>query len=224
MNTLIVVAHPEPRSICAEFARRAASRMSREGEIRMLDLYADAFDPVIRSSHFPDRASPGRFEPMVEQAHQAATRRISPDVAEHQAALEWSDCVLLVFPLWWWSLPAILKGWVDRVLSTDFAYGSSDLAGRRAMLCVTAETRADRFASADGANPLHHIERGILKFCGFEVAPSFVAADIYNLTDGQREALLADFEQWVGDHLAGSTAAAGPRRAHPPNAAAQCSP
>ena len=66
----------------------------------------------------------------------------------------------------------------------------------------------------DGANPLHHIERGILKFCGFEVAPSFVAADIYNLTDSQREALLADFEQWVGDHLAESAAAAGPRRAN----------
>ena len=77
------------------------------------------------------------------------------------------------------------------------------MTGRRAMLCVTAETKADRFASSDGTNPLHHIERGILKFCGFEVAPSFVAADIYNLTDSQRETLLADFEQWVGDSPGG---------------------
>ena len=52
---------------------------------------------------------------MIEQAHQARTGELMADIAEHQAALEWSDRLLLVFPLWWWSMPAILKGWIDRV-------------------------------------------------------------------------------------------------------------
>jgi NAD(P)H dehydrogenase (quinone) len=202
MKTLIVLAHPERRSFCAELARRAVARLETEGEVRLLDLYADEFDPVIRRSHFPCRASAGRFEPMVEQAHQARTGDISADVAEHQAALDWCDRLLLVFPLWWWSMPAILKGWIDRVFATDFAYGSQDLSGRLAMLCTTAETKSERFDPTDGRNPLHHIERGILKFCGFEVAPSFVAAQIYDLSDADRRQLLADFEDWVAIHLA----------------------
>lgn len=175
----------------------------------MLDLYADDFDPLIRPSHFPQRAVPERFEPMVEQAHQAKIGRVSADVARHQEALEWSNCVLLVFPLWWWSMPAIMKGWVDRVLSMDFAYGAKDLKGRIGMLCVTAETKAERFEPSDGTNPLHHIERGILKFCGFAVAPSFVAADIYDLTADQRERLLERFADWVGLHLGTASAALG---------------
>lgn len=200
-RTLIVLAHPEPQSFCAELARRAATRLQSCCEVRSLNLYAEGFDPVIRPVHFPDRVQRERFEPMVEQAQQAAMSAVTPDVAEHQALLTWCDRLVLVFPLWWWSMPAILKGWVDRVLSTDFAYGARDLSGRRAMICTTAETKAERFAPTDGNNPLHHIERGILKFCGFEVAPSFVAPDIYSATDAQRRDLLSMFETWVIDHL-----------------------
>lgn len=141
---------------------------------------------------------------MVEQARQAAAGAVTHDVAEHQAAVEWCDRLLLVFPLWWWSMPAILKGWIDRVFSTDFAYGSRDLRGRKAMLCATAETKSERFAPTDGNNPLHHIERGILKFCGFEVAPSFVVANIYDVADADRKKMLVDFEQWIARHLTGS--------------------
>ena len=209
MKTLIVLAHPESQSFCAELARRAVVRMRLAGEVQVLDLYAEGFDPVIRPSHFPRRASAERFEPMIEQAHQARTGELMADIAEHQAALEWSDRLLLVFPLWWWSMPAILKGWIDRVFSTDFAYGSKDLTGRLGMLCTTAETKSERFVPADGRNPLHHIERGILKFCGFSVAPSFVAADIYDLTDADRHKLLADFEDWIAIHLAGVGASCG---------------
>jgi Putative NADPH-quinone reductase (modulator of drug activity B) len=196
-----VLAHPEGQSFCAQLARRAADRLQSAGEVRTIDLHAEGFDPVIRPTHFAERASPERFEPMVEQAHQAATARPTPDIAEHQAALHWCDQLLLVFPLWWWSMPAILKGWVDRVLSTDFAYGTNDLGGRIAMLCTTAETKSERFAPEDGRNPLHHIERGILKFCGFEVAPSFVAADIYDRSEADREKLLADFADFVARHF-----------------------
>jgi len=206
LRSLIVLAHPEQQSFCAELARRAASRLQSVGEVRILDLYADGFDPVIRPAHFPQRASPERFEPMVEQARQAAMGAVTPDIVGHQANLHWCDRLLLVFPLWWWSMPAILKGWIDRVFSADFAYGSCDLSGRIAMLCATAETKSDRFLPTDGNNPLHHIERGILKFCGFRVAPSFVAADIYDVSDAGRSKLLDDFQDWIARHLAADAA------------------
>ncbi|MFL6759167.1 NAD(P)H-dependent oxidoreductase [Sphingomonas sp.] len=206
IRTLVVLAHPEKRSFCAELARRAAALLHSVGEVRIIDLYEEAFDPVIRPAHFPQRASSERFEPMVEQGRQSATGAVTPDIADHQAALQWCDRLVLVFPLWWWSMPAILKGWIDRVFSTDFAYGSQDLSGRIAMLCATAETKAERFAAIDGNNPLHHIERGILKFCGFEVARSFVAANIYSASDADRHKLLANFEGLVSQQLAPKTA------------------
>ena len=87
------------------------------------------------------------------------------------------------------------------MFSTDFAYGSRDLGGRKAMLCATAETKSERFAPTDGNNPLHHIERGILKFCGFEVAPSFVAANIYEVADSDRRTMLGELEEWVARHF-----------------------
>lgn len=201
MRSLIILAHPEPKSFCAELARRAALRLGGGGEVRLVDLYAVDFDPVIRRGHFAERASTERFEPMVEQAHQAATGAVTSDVAHHQADLNWCDRLLLVFPLWWWSMPAILKGWIDRVLSADFAYGARDLGGRTAMICTTAETKSERFEPRDGNNPLHHIERGILKFCGFEVVPSFVAADIYLLSDVERKQLLGSVEEHVARYL-----------------------
>ncbi len=212
MRSLIILAHPEGQSFCAELARRASERLQCLGEARTLDLYAENFDPVIRPAHFPSRASNEKFEPMVEQSHQAATGDVTFDVARHQVAVQWCDRLLLVFPLWWWSMPAILKGWVDRVLSTDFAYGARDLSGRKAMLCVTAETKSERFVSKDGNNPLHHIERGILKFCGFEVASSFVAADIYSLPDERRTSLLAEFEDWVESNFAAAEVQNGARK------------
>src|SRR5437764_13081231 len=101
MKSLIVLAHPEPLSFCSEVARLAALPLRSAGEVRILDLYAENFDPVIRPAHFPACAAE-RFEPMVEQARQAAAGAVTRDVAEHQATVEWCDRLLLVFPLWWW--------------------------------------------------------------------------------------------------------------------------
>jgi putative NADPH-quinone reductase len=69
------------------------------------------------------------------------------------------------------------------------------------MLTVTAETKAQRFAPSGPEHPLHHIERGILKFCGYEVLPSFVIADVYAQTDAQRRHKLVELRRHVRSHF-----------------------
>src|SRR5438045_3364138 len=84
-GSLTVRAAPERRSFGAELARRDGLPRGSAGQVRILDLYAENFDPVIRPAHFPVRAATERFEPMVEQARQVAAGAVTHDVAEHQA-------------------------------------------------------------------------------------------------------------------------------------------
>jgi NAD(P)H dehydrogenase (quinone) len=116
----------------------------------------------------------------------------SEDIAREQDKLRWADTVILQFPLWWYSMPAILKGWVERVYAYGFAYGVGEhsdarwgdrfgegsLAGKRAMVIVTTggweshyTTRGINGPLDDLLFPIHH---GILYYPGFEVLPPFV--------------------------------------------------
>lgn len=187
MKSLIVTSHPEPNSFNHAMAATIAEALGSIGhQVTLLDLHAENFDPAIRQEQFPARKALTHFDVMAEQAHQAEIQRAARDVERSQALLSEADNLILQFPLWWWSLPAQLKGWIDRVFSSGFAYGGADLSGRRAMLAVTAETAAKRFQAVGHEHPLHHIERGMLKFCGFEVLPAFVIADIYRLRPNER--------------------------------------
>lgn len=198
MKTLIVTSHPEPRSFNHAMAEAAGDALRAAGHhVQLLDLHAEDFDPVVRPRHFPLRQNGQRLEVMAEQAAQARRGDADGEVLHSQQLLLAADNLILQFPLWWWSLPAQLKGWVDRVFSDGFAYGAASLGGRRAMLTVTAETKAERFLAAGAENPLHHIERGILGFCGLKVLPAFVVADVYALTQAGREGRLAA----LGDHV-----------------------
>jgi NAD(P)H dehydrogenase (quinone) len=198
VKTLIVTSHPEPRSFNHAMAAAAGDALRTVGHhVQLLDLHAENFDPVIRAAHFPLRQNGERLEVMAEQAAQARRGDSDEEVLRSQQLLLAADNLILQFPLWWWSLPAQLKGWIDRVFSDGFAYGGTSLSGRRAMVAVTAETKAERFADPGPGHPLHHIERGMLKFCGFEIMPGFVVADVYALSEAERRRKLADLGQHV---------------------------
>jgi NAD(P)H dehydrogenase (quinone) len=101
--------------------------------------------------------------------------------------------LILQFPLWWYSMPAILKGWVDRVYAYGFAYGVGEhsdthwgdrfgegtLAGKRAMLIVTTGGWEEHYAARGVNGPiddlLFPINHGILYYPGYDVLPPFVA-------------------------------------------------
>ena len=101
MRVLTVLSHPVPESFVAAVHARLVEALNAAGhEVRTLDLYAEGFDPVMRADERRGYMSVG--------ANAAG-------VAEHLAHLRWAEGLVLVYPTWWYSLPAMLKGWLDRV-------------------------------------------------------------------------------------------------------------
>ncbi len=193
MNILIVYAHPEPHSLNGALKDFAVRHLQSHGHaVQVSDLYAMRWKPQLDAGDSLEGATGSRFDPSLDSRHAFEHGRQSPDIAAEQDRLRWADVVLLQFPLWWFSMPAILKGWVERVYACGFAYGVGEhsdthwgdrygegsMAGKRAMLLVTAGGWESHYA-ARGINgpiddllfPIHH---GILHYPGFEVLPPFV--------------------------------------------------
>ncbi|WP_277961251.1 NAD(P)H-dependent oxidoreductase [Pseudomonas sp. RIT-To-2] len=193
MNVLIVYAHPEPQSLNGSLKHFAVAHLQRAGhQVRVSDLYAMQWKATLDAGDTLGRLDPRCFSPSSESRHALEHGLQSPDIAAEQAKLLWADAVILQFPLWWFSMPAILKGWVDRVYAHGFAYGVGEhsearwgerygegtLAGKRAMLLVTTGGW-DSHYSARGINGpmddlLFPIQHGILHYPGFDVLPAMV--------------------------------------------------
>ncbi|MER5867479.1 NAD(P)H-dependent oxidoreductase [Kitasatospora sp. NPDC002040] len=201
MKTLIVHAHPEPQSLNSSLKDLAVTTLEAAGhEVRVSDLYAMGWKATVDASDYGAAASsPLRIARDSGRALDAGT--LAPEVRAEQEKLLWADTVILQFPLWWYSMPAILKGWVDRVFSFGFAYGVGEhsdtkygerfgegtLAGRRALLSVTVGGPEAQY-SARGINGpiddlLFPIQHGILYYPGLDVLPPFVLYSTDRLTE-----------------------------------------
>ena len=203
---LIVYAHPEPRSFNGAMLRVAEQTFESLGDqVRISDLYAMNFDPVARASDFKDRRDAERLNYFAEQEHAYASGSLADDIATEIEKVAWCDLMILQFPLYWFSLPAMLKGWIDRVFVPGFAFGSGKwyerggLAGKRAMLATTMSAYPEMMAP-DGLNGflevnLWPIQNGVLAFCGFDVLVPFVANSVPYVDDAARAAILAAYER-----------------------------
>jgi NAD(P)H dehydrogenase (quinone) len=192
VKTLIVYAHPEPRSLNGSLKDLAVETLEAAGhQVRVSDLYAMKWKATVDAADFgPEDAGPLQVPLASGRAFDAGT--LTADVLAEQEKLRWADMIIFQFPLWWYSMPAILKGWVDRVFSFHFAYGVGEhsatrygerfgegtLAGRRALLSVTAGGPESHYAARGINGPiddlLFPIQHGILYYPGIEVLPPFV--------------------------------------------------
>lgn len=179
MNCLIVLAHPEPRSYNGALAKTTMAALRAQGyEVRLSDLYAQSFEADEHARHFSLRADASRFDAQTEQRFSADRNAGPADVQKEVDDLLWADLVVLQFPLWWFGMPAILKGWMDRVFVYGKLYSSRRRLhtgvcfGKRAMLSVTAGSSRDA-CSPDGQEgdtrlilwPVHYS----LHYVGFTV-------------------------------------------------------
>ncbi|XXX77374.1 NAD(P)H-dependent oxidoreductase [Sorangium sp. So ce134] len=171
MHALIVVSHPEPRSLTHGVAGEVAAGVSLSGNSsEIADLAAEAFDP--------------RFT----AADLAVHRRKAPppaDVAAEQARIERADALVLVYPVYWWSMPALLKGWIDRVFSNGWAFDYSAEAGLvkklrdlRVHLVAIAGSDARTYARHGYLGAMKtQIDHGIFDYCGARVVTSELLVD-----------------------------------------------
>ena len=188
MNVFIVYAHPEPKSFNAALKDQAISELTAQGHsVKISDLYAMNFKAVADRNDFLDLQDKEFLKYAAEQKHAAATGTFAPDIREEQEKLLWANFVIFQFPIWWYSSPAILRGWFDRVFAAGFIYGAKfgrydtgGLAGRKAMLSVTTGSPKGAYTpiGMDGDlvdKILYPINHGIIYFSGMQPVEPFAA-------------------------------------------------
>jgi NAD(P)H dehydrogenase (quinone) len=167
MRALVVHAHPEPTSFNAALRDVAVSTLRAQGYgVHVSDLYVKRFKATVDRDDFRTPLDAAKFNVTLD-------------------ALLAADLVVFQFPLWWFSMPAILKGWFDRVFVSGAVYGRQHLfergklRGKRALLSVTTGGPEAAFGpsslNGDILDILMPIHRGILGFTGMTVLPPFVA-------------------------------------------------
>lgn len=206
MNIFIVHAHPEPKSFSASMCSVATEQLRAQGhEVRVSDLYATGFNPVASAADFARRKDPDYLVYALEQRHGHETGTLQPDIQAEVGKLLWCDLLILNFPVFWFSTPAILKGWIDRVLISGLVYGGKrfydrgGLAGKRAMLSVTIGGQPHMFAQDGIHGPLEDMLRpllqGTLAYTGLIVLPPFVAWHVPYIDNDARTEILANYRE-----------------------------
>lgn len=207
MNVLIVYAHPEPRSFNGAMKDMAVATLHEAGHgVVVSDLYAMRFGAVAGPDDIVGaRAEDGPFNLAREQTAAFKTGTLAPEILAEQEKLRAADLLILQFPVWWFGMPAILKGWADRVFARGFAYAGGRkydtglLKGKAAMIAATTGTSADTYApdgiDGDILNVLWPVHNGLLRYTGFDVYPPFVAYMPGRIGDGERAAYLETYRQ-----------------------------
>ncbi len=204
MKTFLVYCHPEEKSFNSAMRDTAIRVLCVLGhEVQVSDLYAMAFDPVSDRRNFTSVKDAAYFKQQIEEMYATEVDGFVPEIAAEQEKLAWCDMMIWQFPLTWFHLPAVLKGWFDRVLAMGKTYGNGRLyengvyRGKRAMLSLTTggpevAYRVGGF-NGDIMGILRPIHRGMLEFTGFSVLAPHIVYGPAHLDDQQRQEALAGY-------------------------------
>lgn len=206
MNVLIVHAHNEPQSFSTALYQLAEETLRGQGhEVRTSDLYAMNWNPVASAADFGARANPNYLVYALEQREGAKAKTLAADIQGELDKLLWADLVIFNFPIYWFSAPAILKGWFDRVLVSGICYGGKrfydqgGLAGKKALVTVTLGGRDHMFGEGAIHGPLEDmlrpILRGTLAYTGMSVLPPFVAWHVPYISTEARQGFLRQYQE-----------------------------
>lgn len=186
MKHLIIYAHPNPESVNARLKQKLEEHLLNDGHhVKVRDLYRISFNPIL---------SP---EDLIGQRNGMVTE----DVRQEQEHITWADCITFIHPIWWTGLPAILKGYIDRVFSYGFAYsyarGKQEglLTGKKAVVVNTQGKSAEEYRETgmDEALSLTS-DQGIYAYCGLEIMKHFYF-------DKADRATSKAMERWTGEML-----------------------
>ena len=191
MNILLVLAHPNEKSFNAAIARVAVEALEENGHCVMFhDLYRERFDPFLPTEEFPRGAE------------------LPDDIRQHCDEIATADGIIVVHPNWWGQPPAVLKGWVDRVIRPGVAYGFNEgdngegvpvglLRAESAIVFNTGNTTAKREQDVFG-DPLERIWRDcIFGLCGVTQVHRRLFGVIVTSTPQQRAEWLAEVKTLV---------------------------
>ena len=189
MNALVIIGHQRQGSFCHAIAETAVDTLTEGGhEVVFHDLYAEAFDPILHQEEIPKTAI------------------LPPIIRQHCEELVAADGIVVVHPNWWGQPPAILKGWIDRVVRQGLAYDFGEkgkvigfLKGKRALVLTTSNTPREAEIELYG-DPLENLWKNcIWGFCGLGDFRRRNFESIVVSTPEQREGWLDDVRRMTGE-------------------------
>lgn len=154
MNVLVVVSHPRSNSLTFKVAERFTEGLVEAGhQYEILDLHGLDFDPILRGMDEPDLSR--------------ESQPFSAEVELEMKRMKEHDALAFIFPIWWWNLPAMLKGYIDRVWNNGFAYGSSRLQHQHVLWIGLAGVSKEQMEKRSYDKTLAHLLNvGIADYCG----------------------------------------------------------
>lgn len=209
-RALIVLAHSEKSSFNYALKEAAVETLKSKGwEVTESDLYAMNFNPIISRKDITGKLkSPEHFQYSSETAVAYKEGCLSPEIVAEQKKLEAADLVIFQFPLQWFGVPAILKGWFERVLVPGFAYTYATMydkgpfQSKKALLSITTGGSASMYSlqgiHGDMNVVLWPIQSGILHFCGFQVLEPQLAYGVGHIPPEARTQILEGWKKRLG--------------------------
>ncbi len=161
MNVLVVICHPRRDSLTGVLADAFIEGLGQAGHgVEVADLHAENFDPRMPVADEPDYSDAGKV--------------YSEAVRNEMSRIERNDAIALFFPVWWWSMPAMLKGWIDRVWNFGWAYGWGEIeAGiplNNALLVALGGSSLEDFQTGGYDEQLDAQLLGLMSYCGIDDA------------------------------------------------------
>ena len=157
MNTLVIYAHPNTGGHCFSILQEVKNNLDQQKKpYEVLDLYAMHYDPVLHE----------------EEHYVSGNRTVSQTNQDIQKKIEQTDKIIFIFPVWWGSMPAILKGFIDRVFTSRWAYhyeGAIPLGhpkGKKALVYMTTGSAWWQYYALVWARPSMTFRIEFLWFCG----------------------------------------------------------
>ena len=192
---LVILGHPSGDSLCGALARRYADTVREAGhQVRIIEAGALNFDPVLHAAY-------------------QAPQTLEPDLLDTQQAILWAEHLVWVFPVWWGSVPAVLKGLLDRILQPGFGFkyqGNSPwpqrlLAGRTADLVVTMDAPPWYFRWVERMPAIRQMCKNTLAYCGIKPLGLLTFGPVLNATPARREDWLNQVVRLAGKRPASLT-------------------
>lgn len=208
MNILYIYAHPCKDSFNFQLKKAGSELLEAAGHtVLYSNLYDTRFKAVANGDDFLLPSSELESQYFLSQKVAYSKNALAADIQTEIEKLTQAEHVIFQFPLWWFSVPAILKGWMDRVLVKGFAYDSGKmlanglLKGKTASLVVTTQSGEATFekSGSHGATiedfllPIHHT----LRFAGFEILSPFVEYEVFNLDEPRQKNIIENFEHYL---------------------------
>lgn len=189
MNCLIVYSHPNPKSFNNAILQTANEEFKKNGfEVKIRDLYDLNFQPVLKAADF----------------EYLQKGECADDIKIEQDNIRWADLIVFIYPVWWTGLPAMLKGYVDRVFSYGFAYKYGDkgviplLTDKKALLLSTQGTPEGFYENSGMHNSMKMTsDTGIFNFCGIEVKEHLFFSGVPSVSNEKRQEYLEKIKQLI---------------------------